>query len=79
MDIDSARAVAIAAIKGSSALSSVLPLLKERCGPHEHEELRKLISRIAGDISLDISRKVFDAHPSLEHERDEAIGRDGLT
>lgn len=78
MDRDTARAVAIAAIKGSSALSSVLPTLKERCEPHEYEELRKLISRIAGDISLDLLRKVFDAHPSLEREFDEAIGRDGL-
>ena len=55
-----------------------LPTLKARCEHHEYEELWGLIGRIAGDISLDILRKVFDAHPFLERAFDGDVDRDGL-
>lgn len=76
MNEDIARTFAVVAIKSSSMLTNVLPLLKERCPAAEYEELRNTISAIAGDISIEVLRKVFKAHPALERELDEAIRHD---
>lgn len=71
-----ARKVAVAAIKSSSTLSNLLPILKEHCRPAEYEEIRKAISAIAADISIEVLRRVFKAHPDLERELDAAITSD---
>jgi hypothetical protein len=76
MDRDTARTVAIAAIKSTSMLTGVLQTLKERCDPAEYSEFRTAISAIAADISIEILRKILKPHPDLERELDEAIRGD---
>lgn len=75
MDRDTARALVVTAIKSSSALTNLLPILKEKCPPSEYEELRTCIATIAGDISADLLHRVLTSHPELETEIDGAIGR----
>jgi hypothetical protein len=77
VDRDTARALATAAIKSSSTLTSLLPTLRKNCSPTEYDELRKSISGIAGDISVDVLNRIFELHPDLEDELDEVIRRDG--
>ena len=73
MDRETARTLAVAAIKGSSLLTSVLPALKEKCAPAEYAELRAAVSTVAADISINVLRRVFRAYPDLEGELDAAI------
>lgn len=77
MDRDTARALATAAIKSSSTLTSLLPLLRKNCSATEYDELRKSISTIAGDISIDVLNRAFELHPDLKDEIDAMIRRDG--
>jgi len=73
MDKNIARELAVAAIKSSSVLTNLLPSLKDRCRPGEYEEMRKSISGIAADISIEVLHRIFKEHPDLERELDEAI------
>ena len=73
MDKDTARELAVAAIKSASMLTNLLPFLRERCGPGEYEEIRNAISEIVADISIEVLNRIFKDHPDLERELDEAI------
>jgi hypothetical protein len=73
MDRDTARSLAVAAIKSSSMLNNLLPTLREKCSPGEYEELRNSIATIAGSISVDLLHMVFTSHPDLEREIDEEV------
>lgn len=77
MDKDTARTLAVAAIKSSSMLTNLLPDLKQRCRAEEYEELRRAISAVAGDIRVEELQRIFRAHPVLEGELEEAIRASG--
>lgn len=64
------KIVAVAALRSSSELNNLVPLLKERCDDAEYEEMRDALADVSLAISRELLQRIFRRFPDLESELD---------
>jgi len=77
MNRDLAKQVATAAVRTSTQLSSLLPLLKAQCDSAEYARLLRSIASVCGHITREILDPVFVEHPDLEQDFEDSINKYG--
>ncbi len=77
MNRDLARHVATAALRTSTQLTSLLPLLKAQCDPAEYARLLRGVASVCGHISGEILTPVFAEHPDLEKDLEASVDKYG--
>jgi hypothetical protein len=77
MDRDLARYVVVEALRSSSDLTNLLPLLKNHCSKSEYDELKLAISTAAAEVHQLVVRKVFSCYPDIEKEIERNIEKYG--
>jgi len=77
MNRDLARQVAVGALRASTQLNSLLPLLKAQCDLGEYARLLRGVASVCGHINREILGPVFTEHPDLEKDLEESINKHG--
>jgi len=75
MNNDSARRIIVAAIKSSSMLTSLSPIMRDLVDIEAYSSLSKRIGSIAFDINEEIIEFILEKHPSLRGEIDMIMER----
>lgn len=78
MEKELARYVVNVAIRSSTHLTSLLPLLKEHCGSEEYKTYAIAIAAAIEGINSEVSELVFSRFPEMRQEIDEEIRKYGL-
>jgi hypothetical protein len=73
MNRDLAKHVATAAVRTSTQLSSLLPLLKTQCDSAEYARLLRSVASVCGHITREILHPIFAEHPDLEKELEASV------
>lgn len=66
MDKELARHVVVTAIRASTQLGELIPLLRKHCTSREARVYVRAIAGAVGTLGLGIHHRVFAAHPELE-------------
>lgn len=77
MNPDLAKHVATTAVRTSTQLTSLLPLLKTQCDSAEYARLLRSVASVCGHISREILHPIFAEHPDLEKDLEESINKYG--
>jgi hypothetical protein len=72
-----AKQAAIAAVRASTQLTSLLPSIKAECDSAEYARLLRNVASVCGHISREILHPIFAQHPDLEKELEESIDKYG--
>ena len=66
MDKELARHVVITAIRASTQLGELIPLLRKHCAAREARIYVRAIAGTVGTLGLQIHTRIFAAYPDLE-------------
>jgi len=77
MNIDMARDVVRTGFRSASALSELLPALKEGCSPAEYKAYALGIAVAIDTIMTNTTGRVLELYPNLGKEIDEQIAKHG--
>ncbi len=77
MNRDLAKQVATAAVRTSTQLSSLLPLLKAQCDAAEYARLLRSVASVCGHITREILHPIFAEHPDLEKDFEDSVNKYG--
>jgi hypothetical protein len=77
MDRETAKVIAVAALRSSSELVNLIPILRTVCSDEEYEAWRFKIADTSAQITQGLLSAVLAEHPDLEAELDEHYRRFG--
>lgn len=73
MNTDVARMIAVSALRASSELANLIPLITTHCSAAESGSVSSDIAEILLQIGQRLLRPAFEQHPELEREFDERV------
>ena len=73
-----AKYVAAVAIRSSTQLTSLVPLLKGQCDPEEYKTYAIALASAAGHLNTELVNLVFSKYPEIKNEVEDEIKKYGL-
>jgi hypothetical protein len=77
MDKDVAREIIRQVFRSEKELTSLLPMLKERCSEQDYVEWARQVASAIDWINVDLLNRVLARFPELETEIDDNLRRTG--